>query len=201
MQVTDSLRRIGNELNQIVIDSVDESRAYKTRATEWETKHHDVVSQNNAFRTHNEELKRQLELSQPDAGSAIEGRDSAYRKLQHVRRVMRDLLVDLAVMRLPPLSNYVPEIKVHRSLILEIAQMKVLRRCYRLSLALSHDTRRLAPPSPHRARVAEMSLLTALVLATLRAQYPRERSVARPEPRWLCRLHLQPRLHCLVQRG
>lgn len=96
MQVTDSLRRIGNELNQIVIDSVDESRAHKTRATEWETRHHDVVSQNNAFKTHNEELKRQLELSQPDAGGEIEGRDSAYRKLRHVRRVMRDLLVDLA---------------------------------------------------------------------------------------------------------
>jgi hypothetical protein len=109
MQVTDSLRRIGNELNQIVIDSVDESRAHRTRATEWETRHHDVVSQNNAFKTHNEELKRQLELSQPDAGGEIEGRDSAYRKLRHVRRVMRDLLVDLAVIRLPSLSNYVPK--------------------------------------------------------------------------------------------
>lgn len=96
MQVTDSLRRIGNELNQIVIDSVDESRMHKTQATEWETRYHDVVSENNAFRTHNEELKRLLELSQPDAGSAIEGRDAAYRKLRHVRRVMRDLLVDLA---------------------------------------------------------------------------------------------------------
>ncbi|KIK44248.1 hypothetical protein CY34DRAFT_645161 [Suillus luteus UH-Slu-Lm8-n1] len=115
MQVTDSLRRIGNELNQIVIDSVDESRAHKTRATEWETRHHDVVSQNNAFRTHNEELKRQLELSQPDAGSAIEGRDSAY--------------------------------------------------------------------------------------PILRAQYPRERSVVRPEPRRLCQPHPQPRPHCLAQQG
>lgn len=96
MQVTDSLRRIGNELNQIAIDSVDESRAHKTRATEWETRHHDVVTENNAFRAHNEELKRLLELSQPDVGSAIEGRDAAYRKLRHVRRAMRDLLVDLA---------------------------------------------------------------------------------------------------------
>jgi hypothetical protein len=113
MQVTDSLRRIGNELNQIVIDSADESRTHKTRAMEWETRHRDVVSENNAIRTHNEELKRLLELSQPDAGSAIEGRDSAYRKLRHVRRVMRDLLVDLAVIRLPSLSNYVPKIKVH----------------------------------------------------------------------------------------
>lgn len=97
MQVTDSLRRIGNKFNQIVIDTMDESRAHKTRATEWETRHHDVVTENNAFRAHNEELKRLLELSQPDVGSAIEGRDAAYRKLGHVRRVMRDLLVDLAV--------------------------------------------------------------------------------------------------------
>ncbi|KAG1783104.1 hypothetical protein EV702DRAFT_243834 [Suillus placidus] len=96
IQVTDSFRRISNELNQIVIDSVDESRAHKTRATEWETRHHDVVTENNAFRAHNEELKRLLELNQPDAGSAIEGRDAAYRKLRHVGRVMRDLLVDLA---------------------------------------------------------------------------------------------------------
>lgn len=95
-QVTDSLRRIGNELNQIVIDSVDESRAHKTRATEWETRHHDIVTENNAFRVHNEELKRLLELRQPDTESAIEGRDAAYRKLRNVRRVMRDLLVDLA---------------------------------------------------------------------------------------------------------
>lgn len=97
MQVTDSLRRIGNELNQIVIDSVDESRAYKTRATEWETRHQDIVTENNAFRAHNEELKRLLELNQPDAGRAIEGRDAAYRKLRHVRRVMRDVLVDLTL--------------------------------------------------------------------------------------------------------
>lgn len=96
LQVTDSLRRIGDELNQIVIDSVAESRTHKTQATEWETRHRDVVLENNAFRTHNEELKRLLGLSHPDAGSAIEGRDFAYRKLRHVRRVMRDLLVDLA---------------------------------------------------------------------------------------------------------
>jgi hypothetical protein len=107
MHVTDSLRRIGNELNQIVVDSVDESRAHKTRATEWETRHHDVVAENNAFRAYNEELKRLLELSQPDARNAIEGRDAAHRKLRHVRRVMRDLLVDLAVTHLP-LSYYVP---------------------------------------------------------------------------------------------
>lgn len=97
MHITDSLRRIGNELNQIVVDSVDESRAHKTRATEWETRHHDVVAENNAFRAYNEELKRLLELSQPDARNAIEGRDAAHRKLRHVRRVMRDLLVDLAL--------------------------------------------------------------------------------------------------------
>ncbi|KAG1752605.1 uncharacterized protein EDB91DRAFT_1243368 [Suillus paluster] len=95
MQVTDSLRRIGNELNQVVNDSVNESRAHKTRAIEWEARHRDVVTENNAFRASNEELKRLLELGEPDAGSAIEGRDAAYRKLRHVRRVMRELLEDL----------------------------------------------------------------------------------------------------------
>ncbi|KAG2154975.1 uncharacterized protein EDB93DRAFT_127041 [Suillus bovinus] len=95
MQITDSLRRIGNEYNQIVIDSVDKSRAHEIRATEWEARHHDVITENNTFRAHNEELKRLLELSKPDVSSAIEGRDAAYRKLRHVRRVMRDLFVDL----------------------------------------------------------------------------------------------------------
>ncbi|KAG0709821.1 hypothetical protein DFH29DRAFT_885932 [Suillus ampliporus] len=95
MQATDSLRRIGNELNQMVVDSVNESRAHNTRATEWEARHRDVVAENNAFRASNEELKRLLELDQPDAGSTIESRDAAYRKLRHVRRVMRELLEDL----------------------------------------------------------------------------------------------------------
>lgn len=115
MQVTDSLRRIGNELNQIAIDSMDESRAHNTRATEWETRHRDIVKENNAFRAHNEELKRLLELSKPDTRNVIESRDAAYRKLQHVQRVMRGLLMDmdLAVTHLPSLSYYVPEIKVH----------------------------------------------------------------------------------------
>ncbi|KAG1906997.1 uncharacterized protein F5891DRAFT_999729 [Suillus fuscotomentosus] len=95
MQVTDSLRRIGNELNQILIDSMDESRAHNTRATEWETRHRDIVTENNAFRAHNEELKRLLELSKPDTRNVIESRDAAYRKLQHVQRVMRNLLMDM----------------------------------------------------------------------------------------------------------
>ncbi|KAG1815595.1 uncharacterized protein BJ212DRAFT_228577 [Suillus subaureus] len=198
-EVTDSLRRIGNKFNQIVIDTMDESRAHKTRATEWETRHHDVVTENNAFRAHNEELKRLLELSQPDVGSAIEGRDAAYRKLGHVRRVMRDLLVDLAVTQLPSLSNYVPELKVYRRLMLEIVRMKALRYCYRQSL--SHDTERLVPPRPLRSRVAEtMGPLTALVLAILRARHLRERNVARSKPRRLCRFHLQPRLHTLAHQ-
>ncbi|KAG1806619.1 uncharacterized protein HD556DRAFT_1436561 [Suillus plorans] len=74
---------------------MDESRAHNTRATEWETKHHDIVTENNAFRAHNEELKRLLELSKPDTRNVIESRDAAYRKLQHVQRVMRDLLMDM----------------------------------------------------------------------------------------------------------
>ncbi|KAG2156244.1 hypothetical protein DEU56DRAFT_226205 [Suillus clintonianus] len=94
-QTTDKLRRIGNDFNQIVIDSVDESRGHKNRATEWETRHQDVVAENNDFRAHNEELKRLLELGQPGAGSAIECRDAVYRKLRHVRRVMRELVEDL----------------------------------------------------------------------------------------------------------
>ncbi|OAX44474.1 hypothetical protein K503DRAFT_302411 [Rhizopogon vinicolor AM-OR11-026] len=94
-EATDSLRRIGHEFNQIIIDSVNESRVHRSRAIELEDRHRDLVTENNTFRIHNEELKRLLELSQPDAGSAIESSGSAYRKLRHVRRIMRDLLEDL----------------------------------------------------------------------------------------------------------
>jgi hypothetical protein len=109
MQVTDSLRRIGHEFNQIIIDSVNESRSHRSQATELEARYRDLVTENDTFRANN---KRLLELSRSDPGSAIESGGAAYHKLRHIRRVMRDLLEDLTVIQLLSSTNR-PEIKVH----------------------------------------------------------------------------------------
>jgi hypothetical protein len=113
MQVTDSLRRIGHEFNQLIIDSVNESKVHKSQATELEARHRYLVMENDTFRAEKEELKRLLELSHPDTGSALESGAAAYRKLRHVRRVMRDLLEDLAVRPIYILAaNHVPEVNI-----------------------------------------------------------------------------------------
>ena len=162
MQVTDSLRRIGHEFNQIVIDSANESTVHRSQAAELEARHRHLVAENDTFRANNEKLQRLLELSQPDPGGAIGFDGAAHRKLRHIRRVMRDLLEDLTVIHLLSSAKYV--LKSHRQNLV-IAQLKVLHCYYNQSHKRELMSGNLELPRPPPVEIAEtIRLLIVRVL-------------------------------------